>query len=238
MESSYRTIIERHFVDAGFFYGPIAPIYGTAALLIYYADIYTKNLHLPIRLFIFFMIPTIVEYITSYFLEKAFHVRLWDYSNYKINVNGRVCLPYSILWFSLVLAGVFLLQPAFIKAVSNLPDSSIQVLTWVIAVMFTINIIYSVNSGNNRTRIKVMFRASAGIPNLSCSDRLEAQSFMERTEAEYEFDYSSETEFYALVRDIAENPVYGGLKNIITISIIYMIIQLEYLIFLIGQVYF
>jgi len=213
MESSYRTIIERHFVDAGFLYGPIAPIYGTAALLIYYADIYTKNLHLPIRLFIFFMIPTIVEYITSYFLEKAFHVRLWDYSNYKININGRVCLPYSILWFFLVLAGVFVLQPGFIKAVSNLPAGSISVLTWFLIVLFTANIVYSVNSASNRTRIKVIFRTSVVVPNLPGSNRKEVQSFMERIEAEDEFDYSSDTKFYALVQDIAENPVYEGLKK-------------------------
>lgn len=213
MESSYRTILERRFFDAGFLYGPIAPIYGIAALLIYFADIYTKNLHLFIRLFILFLIPSIVEYLMSYFLEKAFHVRLWDYSNYKININGRVCLPYSILWFFLVLAGVFILQPAFINAVSNLPARSIQVLTWVLIVLFTANIVYSVNSASNMTRIKSIFRTSALVPNLSGSSRCEAQSFIERIEAEDEFDYSSDIKFYALVQDIAENPVYEGLKK-------------------------
>ncbi|MDV3428588.1 MAG: hypothetical protein LIR50_16480 [Bacillota bacterium] len=214
MESSYRTILERRFFDAGFLYGPIAPIYGIAALLIYFADIYTKNYHLPIRLFILFLIPILVEYMMSYFLEKAFHVRLWDYSNFKLNIHGRVCLPYSILWFFLVLAGVYVLQPAFINAVSNLPPRSIKVFTWVLIVLFTVNIVYSVNSASNMTRIKSIFRTTALVPNQSGSDNKEVQLFIEKTnEAEDEFDYSRDTKFYALVQDIAENPVYEGLKK-------------------------
>jgi len=213
MESSYRTILERRFIDAGFLYGPIAPIYGIAALLIYFADIYTQDMHLPIRIFILFLIPTIVEYMMSYFLEKAFHVRLWDYSNYKININGRVCLPYSILWFFLVLAGVFILQPAFIRAVSNLPPSSIQVLSWVLIILFTANIVYSVNSASNMTRIKSIFRISTMVPDLPGSDSKEVQSFRDNTKEADEFDYSSDIKFYALVQDIAENPVYEGLKK-------------------------
>ncbi len=42
-----------------------------------------------------------LEYFTSYFMEKRYHARWWDYSQRKFNLNGRVCLntiiPFGIL---------------------------------------------------------------------------------------------------------------------------------------------
>lgn len=214
MESSYRTIIERRFIDAGFLYGPIAPIYGIAALLIYYANIYTRSFNLPVRLFILFLIPTLVEYVMSYLLERLFFVRLWDYSNYKININGRVCLQYSILWFILVLAGIFILQPAFIRIVTNVPSNNLRIFTWILIAAFTINILYSFNSAGNSDRIKSIFKTSYVTPSHIDFPGKEASSLMKNTnKLTTEFDYSSDMEFYDLIQDIINNPVYKGLKN-------------------------
>ena len=47
------------------------------------------------------VICSILEYSTSYILEKIFNTRWWDYSMDKFNINGRICLgtmiPFGIL---------------------------------------------------------------------------------------------------------------------------------------------
>lgn len=211
MESAYRSILERKFFDAGFLCGPVAPIYGIAAVLIYFADIYTRNINLALRLFLLFLIPVIVEYIMSYSLEKIFHVRLWDYSNFKININGRVCLIYSLLWFLLVLAGIWVLQPAFIKAVSGIPYGNIRLLSWILIIIFAFNVVYSFNSESNMSRIKSIFKTADLQPEPLNFNGKEVQFLMETKEDEY--NIRADAEFYALVQDIAENPVYKGLKK-------------------------
>jgi uncharacterized membrane protein len=53
----------------------------------------------PIKIFaISFIAGTVLEYILSYLMESAFGFVAWNYSSKPFNINGRVCLLYSILW--------------------------------------------------------------------------------------------------------------------------------------------
>lgn len=71
--------------------GPYCPIYGTAALLmIIFLGKYEHDL--PVLFGMSFLLSTILEYITSYLMEKIFRARWWDYSDRTFNINGRVCL--------------------------------------------------------------------------------------------------------------------------------------------------
>ena len=75
--------------------GPICPIYGHGAIimLILLKD-FASN---PFILFVMSMLVcTTLEYLTSYFMEKLFSARWWDYSNKKFNINGRVCLRNTL----------------------------------------------------------------------------------------------------------------------------------------------
>jgi uncharacterized membrane protein len=44
------------------------------------------------------VLASLVEYITSWGMEKLFHMTWWDYSSYPFNLNGRVCLKNTILF--------------------------------------------------------------------------------------------------------------------------------------------
>jgi uncharacterized membrane protein len=70
--------------------GPFIPIYGFGGLL------YIALMHVSLNPFFLFFAGAfsacILEYITSWTLEKVFHARWWDYSKEKLNINGRVCL--------------------------------------------------------------------------------------------------------------------------------------------------
>lgn len=90
-----------------FLYGPFCCIYGLGATIIILVLRYRffKNNH---TLFVGgFIVGSIVEYIVSFLGELILNVKWWDYSNRFLNINGRICLLYSIFWG---LLGVYLLR--------------------------------------------------------------------------------------------------------------------------------
>ncbi len=90
-----------------FLYGPFCSIYGVGAVIIILALRYKffKNNH---TLFLGgFIVGSIVEYIISFFGEVILNVKWWDYSDRFLNINGRICLLYSLFWG---LLGIYLLR--------------------------------------------------------------------------------------------------------------------------------
>ena len=90
---------EKKFINRGFLIGPYCPIYGCGAVLITFL-LYRYSFD-PLVLFI--MTTTscgILEYMTSFIMEKLYKARWWDYSKRLFNINGRVCLgtliPFGI----------------------------------------------------------------------------------------------------------------------------------------------
>ena len=95
MEVICKLIQYKKFVDRGFLIGPYCPIYGVGALLItFFLNKYVQD---PVVLFVMAVVVCgILEYLTSYFMEKIYHARWWDYSSKKFNINGRICLSNLI----------------------------------------------------------------------------------------------------------------------------------------------
>ena len=91
---------QKKFVKRGILLGPYCPIYGCGCLLlITMLDNFKTH---PIYLFFLtILICSILEYFGSFVLEKMFGARWWDYTHYKFNLNGRICLetmvPFSIM---------------------------------------------------------------------------------------------------------------------------------------------
>ena len=94
-EMLYCSIPKGHLCEKrGFLNGFLCPIYGHGALLVLYC--LHGGFRNPVLTFIFGAIVTsILEYFTSWIMEKLFHMRWWDYSHYKFQINGRVCLLNS-----------------------------------------------------------------------------------------------------------------------------------------------
>ena len=94
-EMLYCSIPKGHICEKrGFLNGFLCPIYGHGALLVLY--LLHGGFQNPVLTFIFGAIVTsILEYFTSWIMEKLFHMRWWDYSHYKFQINGRVCLLNS-----------------------------------------------------------------------------------------------------------------------------------------------
>ena len=89
--------IKKINLSRGFLVGPYIPIYGTAAIVMsFLLTKYQTNL---IVLFVMSsLICTIIEYFTSYVMEKVYKLRWWDYSNIKPNFGKYICLQNSLIW--------------------------------------------------------------------------------------------------------------------------------------------
>ena len=144
-EVVYCSIINKKFINRGFLILPICPIYGFGGLFVILLLNWLKQYTLGF-LYIGLLgcvITTIVEYLTSYIMEKIFKMRWWDYSNKKYNINGRVCLLNSILFMILSLVIIYVIHPIINIYVSSLNSSWIYVIGSISFVCVICDTIYS-----------------------------------------------------------------------------------------------
>lgn len=103
-ESILCSITDKKLVNRGFLNGPVCPVYGFGAIAVIFFLSDNQSSYLELFVTGAFLACTI-EYITSVLLEKLFHAKWWDYTRYKFNIQGRVCLLGAIVFgtFSVVL---------------------------------------------------------------------------------------------------------------------------------------
>ena len=142
-EVIYCSIPQRRFVNRGFLYGPWLPISGFGGLLVV---IFLDPLaHYPIAVFACaFILTSMLEYFTSWLLEKLFSVKLWDYSRMKVNINGRVCLLNSTLFGIMGLVAEYIVQPFMSRLAHSIPSSFIHPLAMSIAMLLSVDATFSV----------------------------------------------------------------------------------------------
>ena len=129
-------------IDRGFLIGPILPLYGFGAILmIIFLGKYSNDI---ITLFCMSaLLCTVLEYLTSYIMEKLFHARWWDYSDMKYNIEGRVRLKNSLLFG---LGGVLVVpfvNPFLVSLLSKLSVDTINTAAVIFFIMFAIDVCFS-----------------------------------------------------------------------------------------------
>lgn len=142
METCLCSFKQKKIVNRGFLIGPYCPIYGWGALIIILT--LTKYKNDPFIIFgMALLICSILEYFTSWLMEKFFNARWWDYSTQKFNLEGRICLKNSILFG---LGGVLVLlvfQPIIENLLSYVPRSFIFFISSFILIIYIIDNICS-----------------------------------------------------------------------------------------------
>ncbi|WP_236895322.1 putative ABC transporter permease [Clostridium beijerinckii] len=129
---------ERRFVNRGFLYGPFCPIYGFGVLfLVVFLDNYKNNIFALFFLACFF--TTVLEYITGFVLEKAFKTKWWDYTDDPLNIHGRVCLLYSLLWGVGEVGIIKIIHPIVVNIINNIPKTLGEVFIFFIIIYYLID---------------------------------------------------------------------------------------------------
>ena len=154
MESVFQSICEKKIINTGFLKGPFCPIYGFGASIMFLFLEGFENK--PILLFgIAIIILTAWEYMVGIFLEKVFHTKYWDYSDHKINFQGRICLTNSICWGILGVIFVKYIHP-FVQEVMGKMDTNL--LNYIMAILSIILITDMISSiihvKNMKTKLK------------------------------------------------------------------------------------
>lgn len=110
METCYCSVCEHRLVPRGFLYGPICPIYGAGVLLMILFFTPLKR-----NLVLFYAVAVAVmsfwEYFVAWLLETTTHIKYWDYSNFRFNLKGRICLWVALVWGVLSYVVIFYIHP-------------------------------------------------------------------------------------------------------------------------------
>ena len=144
--------------------GPWCPIYGFGAVFI--SLLLSRHAEDPLAVFgLAILICGILEYLTSYMMEKIFHARWWDYSTKKFNLNGRVCagtlLPFGLLGLLLVYA----ITPVMFSCFDLLSETMIQIICLSLSLLFLADITIS-------TTTLVKIRVHAGKLNGDSTEKI------------------------------------------------------------------
>lgn len=123
METIYCSVLERRFVPRGFLYGPMCPIYGVGVLMM--ICWFQPLMGNPV---IFYLTATVCmsawEYFVGWFLETTTHIKYWDYSMYKFNLKGRICLWVCLMWGVLSYVVLYFIHPrvaALVERIGMIP---------------------------------------------------------------------------------------------------------------------
>jgi len=143
LESLFKTVQNKKISNSGFLYGPFVPIYGFGSLIIYFSSLILKDNSMVFQVLMYSFLAVSLEYFVSYFFEKMFNMKLWDYKDEKFNLNGRICLKFSLIWAVLIILMVEFGQKTLFILISYIPINFMPYLFTILSFYFVIDIFLS-----------------------------------------------------------------------------------------------
>lgn len=144
-EMIYCRLYDGKWSDRGFLYGPYCPIYGFGGVIIVVClEPFANSIALVFLLAM--LLTTILEYITSFLMEKIFDAKWWDYSKKLLNINGRVCLLNSVLFGLMGIILIYIVQPYITKFINLIPASLIEYIVLFLVIVLTVDFTRTSNS--------------------------------------------------------------------------------------------
>ena len=145
MEVVLKYIKFHRFINRGFLIGPYCPIYGAGVVvvtvlvggLIGYTGTIVETF------FAGFVICGALEYFTSWYMEKLFHARWWDYSQKPMNLNGRIWIGNLILFGLASVAIVKGIAPRYFMWIANFNSTLIKIIALIIVIVILCDAIVS-----------------------------------------------------------------------------------------------
>lgn len=162
IEVIYYGITEGKFINRGFLAGPLCPVYGLG----FYAAIWIFEPFKDNFMIIFFGMAaacTIVELIAGVILFHMFHMRWWDYSDYKLNFKGYICLRFFIYWGIAASLGIYVLHPAVKWLISHISmPVRIGILIFFTIILITDLVMTLITIAGFRKKFQAMEKVVSG----------------------------------------------------------------------------
>lgn len=141
LEVVFCSICDKKIINRGFLIGPYCPIYGFGATIMLVLSPYKDHPFVTFILALFMC--SVLEYFTSFLMEKMFNVRWWDYSSDAFNINGRICLRNALAFGALGVLFTRYLNPIYFKYINYLSLNTLKWLSLIILIITLIDIIVS-----------------------------------------------------------------------------------------------
>lgn len=144
----------------GVLYLPFNPLYGVATGVgsLVLAPVAPS----PVVVFVLgALVFTVLEYVASLVMERAFGAVFWDYRAHPLNLHGRICLEFSVYWGALSLALVYLVDPVVRRVSSTIPRPVGDVVALVVLALIAIATILTL-AGFRRLRSRLVEGAARG----------------------------------------------------------------------------
>ena len=119
---------------SGLVYGPFNPVYGIGAVVMTLALYRYRNRSSSISFFGGAIVGSVIEYLISWGQETLFGSTSWDYSHMPFNLNGRICLLYSLFWGILGVLWIKSIYPRTAQVILKIPNRFGKILTWALTV--------------------------------------------------------------------------------------------------------
>ena len=120
LEVIYAAVTTGKLVNRGFLNGPVCPIYGFGMVIV----LFTLT-PLVDNVFLLYVggviLPSVLELAGGWALEKLYHTRWWDYSDFPFNIGGYICLQFSLLWGVGTLVVMKAVHPVIADLVAMVP---------------------------------------------------------------------------------------------------------------------
>ena len=133
------------WINPGFLIGPYLPLYGFGLCILYLMAKLEAFITSKILLFCLMAVfMTLLEYIAGVIFIKGLHVKLWDYSDRKFNVQGIICPLFSFFWAILGAVYYFLIHPYILDALAWLSQNlAFSFFIGMFYGVFCIDVVYS-----------------------------------------------------------------------------------------------
>ena len=128
---------------SGLVYGPFNPVYGIGAVVMTLALYRYRNRSSSVSFFGGFVVGSVIEYVLSWGQELLFGSTSWDYSNMPFNLNGRICLLYSLFWGVLGVMWIKSIYPRIAQVILKIPNRFGKILTWALTLFMVFNCLMS-----------------------------------------------------------------------------------------------
>ncbi len=129
---------------AGLVYGPFNLLYGLGAVLLTVCLYRFRNRGRWLSFLGGMIVGSVLEYVCSWAQEMAFGSRSWDYSNRPFNINGRICLLYSVYWGVLGLLWVKVIYPWLARLFLKIPNKVGKVVVYALLAFFVFDAVVTV----------------------------------------------------------------------------------------------
>ena len=154
VEGLFSLIKWREFINhSAVVIGPFNMAYGLGALMLT-ALLYKFRNEKNIKIFLIgFIGGSILEYIMSWGMELVLGFTAWDYSRKPLNLNGRICVRYSLFWGLLGVVWIKYIYPFITKLLEKV-DKKMRKRLAIFLSIFLVFDIFLTGVAINRARKK------------------------------------------------------------------------------------